>query len=69
MGRECFDSHQAIVKRLASSSGILGFTDKALLKRERKFSAVERRNYEKSWRTQPNNRDLLMKELEHKMGN
>lgn len=39
------------------------------LKTENKISAVERRNYEKSWRNQPNNRDLLMKELEHKRGN
>jgi len=38
------------------------------LKKENKISAVERRNYEKSWRNQPNNRDLLIKELEHKKG-
>jgi len=39
------------------------------LRRKNKISAVERRNYEKNWRNQPNNRDLLMKELELKLGN
>lgn len=34
-----------------------------------KISAVERRDYEKNWRNQPNNRDLLMKELERKLSN
>jgi len=30
-GREGFSSHQAIVKRLANSSGILGFRKRALM--------------------------------------
>jgi hypothetical protein len=38
------------------------------LRKNGKISAVERRNIEQNWRNQPNNRDLLLKDLERKIG-
>jgi hypothetical protein len=38
------------------------------LRSKNAISAVERRSYEEKWRTQPDNRDSLMKELECKLG-
>ena len=38
------------------------------LRKNGKISAVERREIEKNWRNQPNNRDLLVKDLERKIG-
>jgi len=38
------------------------------LRKNGKISAVERRNIEQTWRNQPNNRDLLLKDLERKIG-
>jgi hypothetical protein len=38
------------------------------LRKNGKISAVERRNIEQNWRNQPNNRGLLLKDLERKIG-
>jgi hypothetical protein len=38
------------------------------LRKNGKISAVERRNIEQNWRNQPNTRDLLLKDLERKIG-
>jgi len=38
------------------------------LRKNDKISAVERRNIEQNWRNQPNTRDLLLKDLERKIG-
>jgi len=38
------------------------------LRKYGKISAVERRELEKNWRNKPNNRDLLVKDLERKIG-
>jgi hypothetical protein len=37
------------------------------LRKNGKISAVERRNIEQNWRNQPNNRDLLLKDLDRKI--
>lgn len=37
------------------------------LRKNEKISATERRNIEQQWRKQPKNRDLLLKNLEHKI--
>jgi len=53
-------------KRQEEYSKLVSLLNK--LRSDGKISAVERRNYGKKWRTYPNNRDLLMRELNLKLG-